>query len=165
MGMPASCPGRARPRLPSRESGDSQAGMLRLSRAERVGSLSASLFCFILFHYVLVLSHCSEVSFSGWWIKECLTLYKSGPTTSPAEGEEMGASVVRGGEGRYMGGSWGHTQDLQGLPQSLWGCSVLQLSQQQPTWLRNYSWNISTCAHVPCHPGRHPDCRPQAYLS
>lgn len=47
------------------------------------------LFSFVLFHSIVfwVLSHCSEVSFSGWWTKEFLTLNKSDLTTDLAEGE------------------------------------------------------------------------------
>lgn len=42
----------------------------------------------VLFHFIplcFVLSHCSEVLFSGWWTKEFLTLNKSRHTTSLAE--------------------------------------------------------------------------------
>ena len=101
--------------------------MLRLSRAGRLAP-AACLFCFVLFHYVSVLSHCSEVSFSGWWIKECLTLNKSGPTTSSAEGEETGARVGRGVADTCEGAGDTH-RTFKDRPHLLWGCSVLQPSQ------------------------------------
>lgn len=33
-------------------------------------------FCFVSLHYVLFLSHCSEVLLSGWWTKDFLPLKK-----------------------------------------------------------------------------------------
>lgn len=78
------------------------------------------------------------------------TLYKSGPTTSPAEGEEMGASVVRG---RRVADTWEGAGDTHrtckgGL--TCFGAAVsFSCPNSSPLGLRNCSWNISTRAHVP----------------
>lgn len=91
------------------------------------------LFCFVSFHYVLFLSHCSEVLLSGWWTKDFLPLKKRLPSTSLAGGELVGV------RGRWMGADVAEeVRDTRGAckgcPHLLRGCSVLQMSQLQPTW-------------------------------
>lgn len=105
----------------------------KAEQSPEAGLLLACLFCFVLFHYVSFLSHCSKVLFSGWWIKEFLTLNKFRPTTGPAEREELGAGV--GGWVAGMSEEGGDTRrTCKERPHLLWGCSVLQLSERQPTW-------------------------------
>lgn len=88
---------------------------------------------FHLFHYVLFLSHCSEVLLSGWWTKGFLPLNKCLPSPSLAGREEVGV------RGRWMGADVAkEVQDTRGAckgcPHRLRGRSVLQMSQLQPTW-------------------------------
>lgn len=66
--------------------------------------------------------------------KEFLIFNKSGPITNLADGDRTGMSRWVTDASRKFSDT--HTELAMAtlMPYLLWGCSVLQLAQQQPTW-------------------------------